>query len=1056
MNEEDEYSIRKLNIPYYLVDNGGSSEKSKSFLSDGYWQPDRMDLVQSEYDNLIPGSILILKHLMQTGILDIWGIGYVEQVQSNLVRVKWEELRWRISVDKKENFGRTLMSIDDEFVKKVIAEFDRRNTVQNRKKFLLDAASIYEKGKPLSNEIIEENSPFPPTDDQIFPEYEKKLIPPLIQAIKNNPLNGKERSFYLIGKSPNSKKSIAEIIDQGWWELPEESFSQEVNSAKIGDVVLANSAIENSNGLFIDIYAIGVIQGIDLKSTLRISINWHKFFHQIDVTYEKGYTKSIYQIENESLDNILTELLLKHADLKEIINGLTFDVGIGEKLFLKLKSNSKFWFLNDLSENIVKSDTFRVELNDDSPSGFKIGDLVLCYSHSEELLLGIAEVKEISFNSISLIYLYSFTTYIDYDLITTYAPFPLSVDNKNIFLEELHQIDYKLLLKIINVTEISGLQAPIFDINRDLSNENSINFDNAVTSKDNIPFHLDQVEVTDRLDREPIAKSLTRLLNDQIFASSLKKSFYFIWSIWFFRFLRIHVVTAKWSFTNGISDWLNNWNEAITKEEASRHAFMIHLQGAWGDGKSTFLNLIESNLNSKDSKWIVVNFNAWQHQHVSPPWWPFLDQIYNQIAKKLPWWKSISLWLIEFFRRIFNVKLVYRLINFLVVIGLTCLVYFNSQRIIDFANEGLAVSRPNSDTVIFLAKILAALGAIIGIFYTVAQFFVRPIFLKSPETAKTFQEQVEDPMMKIKRHFEALISNVETSGYRVAIFIDDIDRCNAKEVVQLLEGIQTLYRDRKVLYVVAGDKNWISECFEKYYADFNDVVKRPGQKLGYFFLEKAFQLSIRLPQVSGKVKQEYWQFILDPGKKNDPIIKVETKKEKELIQKEDDELKAKFNKRFDRNKYASAEHIEEITKELDMTEAKATDFALEALSQDSEDVKHRLLNHSELIEANPRSIKRLANQYTVYRDILIAEKQTFNSDKLFRWLIIQNAYPLYSDLVEKDLRIYTKDDLPKSLQGLADNEHWQMLLMDSKKERGGKLEIKDIEQIIGIEKITNA
>ena len=45
-----------------------------------------------------------------------------------------------------------------------------------------------------------------------------------------------------------------------------------------------------------------------------------------------------------------------------------------------------------------------------------------------------------------------------------------------------------------------------------------------------------------------------------------------------------------------------------------------------------------------------------------------------------------------------------------------------------------------------------------------------------------------------------------------------------------------------------------------------------------------------------------------------------------------------------------------------------------------------------------------------------------------------------------------KSNLPKELAGLKDNLHWQKLVMYSKKERGGKLLIEDIEQFIGAEK----
>jgi len=76
-----------------------------------------------------------------------------------------------------------------------------------------------------------------------------------------------------------------------------------------------------------------------------------------------------------------------------------------------------------------------------------------------------------------------------------------------------------------------------------------IPIEEAFQSRDKMPFHLDNVEVNDKLNREPVAKSLARLINREIFDNNTLK-----------------------------------------------HAFMIHLQGEWGSGKSTFLNLLQSNL----------------------------------------------------------------------------------------------------------------------------------------------------------------------------------------------------------------------------------------------------------------------------------------------------------------------------------------------------------------------------------------------------------------------------------------------------------------------------
>lgn len=102
------------------------------------------------------------------------------------------------------------------------------------------------------------------------------------------------------------------------------------------------------------------------------------------------------------------------------------------------------------------------------------------------------------------------------------------------------QNDYQKLLSILDyrkgATAVSRSDDdPDADADDDQDSEQRDGYDK-------IPFHLDRVEDTDRLNREPIAKSLARLINNEIFA----------------------------------------------KEKKNDYSFMIHLQGAWGDGKSRY------------------------------------------------------------------------------------------------------------------------------------------------------------------------------------------------------------------------------------------------------------------------------------------------------------------------------------------------------------------------------------------------------------------------------------------------------------------------------------
>jgi hypothetical protein len=527
------------------------------------------------------------------------------------------------------------------------------------------------------------------------------------------------------------------------------------------------------------------------------------------------------------------------------------------------------------------------------------------------------------------------------------------------------------------------------------------------TGSDKIPFHLDLVDDVDRLNREPIAKSLTRLLNNQIFKTKIN-------------------------------------NEG---EEKSNFAFMVHLQGAWGDGKSTFLNLIEKNLDSKENKWIVIHFNAWQNQHITPPWWPFLDQIYRQAFRKIPWYKKPYLWIKERLRRLIKYRGFSRFIIILLVIIFSVSILIFQEQVFHFLMQlGLFTNTENEASLKTVFDTIVAISSVIGLFYTLASFLSKPFFVSSPEAAKTFLEKAADPMQKIKNHFQSLIKDIDTCGFKTAIFIDDLDRCNDKFTVELLEGIQTLFRDKQVLYVVAGDKHWISTCFENHYQNYNAVVKEPTQKLGYLFLEKAFQLTLRLPNVSGDIKKGYWEYILqiNPNKES-KVESINPERKASIIQE--------IQKEYKTADYSSPSVVKEFKEKYDLNEEDATDITLEILDKDNQDVHHVLQEHFDLLDTNPRGIKRLANQYNIYRNILIAEGKSFNRDKLFRWIILQNKYPVFTDWIEHNLHVISGDimDDEKWNEGITNDSLWKKLVHDQNNSKGGKLVVDDIKVFSGLQ-----
>ena len=106
-------------------------------------------------------------------------------------------------------------------------------------------------------------------------------------------------------------------------------------------------------------------------------------------------------------------------------------------------------------------------------------------------------------------------------------------------------------------------------------------------------------------------------------------------------------------------------------------------------------------------------------------------------------------------------------------------------------------------------------------------------------------------------------------GRPVAVFIDDLDRCDAKFVVELLQNIQTLFRSAPVLYVVAADRAWICTSYEQVYEDFTDNIGLPGKSMGHLFLEKVFQLSVEVPDLSDAIHNAHWEGLIRGADKAD-------------------------------------------------------------------------------------------------------------------------------------------------------------------------------------------
>ncbi|HET8847052.1 MAG TPA: P-loop NTPase fold protein, partial [Ktedonobacteraceae bacterium] len=263
----------------------------------------------------------------------------------------------------------------------------------------------------------------------------------------------------------------------------------------------------------------------------------------------------------------------------------------------------------------------------------------------------------------------------------------------------------------------------------------------------------------------------------------------------------------------------------------------------------------------KRKHWIVIDFNAWQHQRLGSPWWWLTNAVVRQGSQQLPQGRRSWLrapWL-RWSHRWWYLGFTWtRWLPFLCIAFI--LITYAAVMLIVFGPLSPAVAGSLSAELQSLAQgaqsigaVIAALSAVITLGFGLTRTAVTQA--NAPRMDLTY-----DPMRKISRHFEALIRRIRgRSDTLIAIFIEDLDRCQELYVVELLEGISTLFQNASICFVVAADRRWLSASFAKVYGTFTPALEEPGRPAGYLFVEKAFHLPASVPPVS---KEEYLQFVL--------------------------------------------------------------------------------------------------------------------------------------------------------------------------------------------------
>ncbi len=249
---------------------------------------------------------------------------------------------------------------------------------------------------------------------------------------------------------------------------------------------------------------------------------------------------------------------------------------------------------------------------------------------------------------------------------------------------------------------------------------------------------------------------------------------------------------------------------------------------------------------------LVVEINAWREQRVGVQWWTLLSALRREVLSARPWYLRPFAWFWGLWDRIRAAWVPFAAAFLVLAVGLLLL---GSIADLSLASLGLVAESLQK----YISMAAAAFAGLMAI--------TRFVLPGSAKSAQGFVAASDDPMQEVVRLFARTLRR---AGRPVVFLIDDLDRCHEEYVVDFLEVMQTLVRDAPRLLqkpgrksrpttcagpyaFVAADGRWIRSSYEIRYASFRQTAV-PGRPLGYLFLEKIFQLQVRLPAVTRSAK----------------------------------------------------------------------------------------------------------------------------------------------------------------------------------------------------------
>jgi predicted KAP-like P-loop ATPase len=217
----------------------------------------------------------------------------------------------------------------------------------------------------------------------------------------------------------------------------------------------------------------------------------------------------------------------------------------------------------------------------------------------------------------------------------------------------------------------------------------------------------------------------------------------------------------------------------------------IGIYGKWGEGKTSFLNLIENKIDhfekrDGDKEYLKFHFNPWRYSSESEMLFDFFDAL----SKK-----------------------------------------FYVQENTNLQEVGKWISKYSK--YLKAVKISATVG-LPKIFNSKVSFDISEIFQALGEDLKGEELTLDSLKNKVNE-------TIKTAKFKVVVFIDDLDRLDKEEIYTILKLIKLNANFSNFIFIVNIDNDHVAKAIKDRYG--NDIED------GRHFLEKIINIPIHLPRI---------------------------------------------------------------------------------------------------------------------------------------------------------------------------------------------------------------